>query len=560
MAPSASPLAQRYQQLLEGSGEKQILECGEWIRFRPKWLQATLESSQCLMATLLRLPKTVQCYMHKRKWCGTYWCSYYEPYQRRSYEEPYRRWSWDPDWRLRTSYNTRAEDHPVYGVLQLWGTVLCLQNKRQQHSGLLDPDEGLSPIFYAAREGDDRLLMSLLCIITLSQIVRYLDASNDSKSSLDFVRRRCQSEQALTLRQWMEELRACRRHGQGPIVDVDSLFSVMAQRQNFVLPARATRRQKSFDVNSRRFTFGDLVRHVRTTMSYYGYSYADAVFLQEQLLRAMDSLELRVHPAQRLRPAPSTRKRPTPRRYHHFSRATTRKQLAVYEYDSDYNQDNLDESFDAELASDGRDNTTNNFNDGLARKRNAPNAEHLTGSLSAESLEVQRAEAVHDEESVEPAPECEYELVVDDITTNSWVVDGSQFIFDVSEGSLKQEWDLVSNFSAEIDEMSFESATTPDPVPHQTRPSYSQVVRFGQMSAVALTPESPTLCVIPTAPIKGRPPRKQTRIAGNDDDGNVLLFDAETIRDGSKRADRRRQRLNAKYRRRATRYYMTSYA
>jgi hypothetical protein len=564
MAPSESALTQRYQQLAEARDEKLIPESAAWARLwsNPTCVRTVLESSQRIIVTLLRIPKRkCEHYICKRTLHGTYWCDYVEPYKRWSCEEPSRSCrslSGCPQWNLLTSYDTHAGDHPVYGVLSLWETVLCTQNNRRPISGSGDLGEGLSAIGYAACKGSDCMVMSFLCVVVLSRIAKYLAATQDSASSLDFLRLRCQRGQALTIRQWLEQLcsQAKRTGTKEPSVDLDSLSYLLAQSRYSVLAwtasCRTIRAQKSRNITSRRFTLGDLVREVRRMISR---SFADAVFLEEQILRATDSLELRVHPEQRVRTATPIRERPTPIRRYHFSRVTTRKQqLAVYECDSDYNQDSLDDSGGAELASDGGDNMTDNFNDGLARKRNAPNVEHLTGSISSENPEVQRAEAAHDEESVEPAPECEYELVVDDITTNSWVVD--QFIFDVSEGSLKQEWNLVSNFSAEIDEMSFESATTPEPMPHQTRPSYSQVVRFGQMSAV---PESPTLRVIPMTPNKGRPPRKQTRIAGNDDDGNVLLFDAETIRDGSKRADRRRQRLNAKYRRRVTRYYMTSY-
>jgi hypothetical protein len=522
-------------------------------------MRTAVDWSQHIMAALLRLPKRKGYYVYKQK--REWYCS--------------------------------AEDHPVYGMLKLWEIVLCSQSHGQLHSGLVDlggvdpcpqrdwrhclePNhvaQPLSPIFYAARKGNYDMVVSFLSIIVLSQIVRYLDESNDSTSSLNFVRLRCRAEGALSFRQWLEELcvRRKRKQAEGPPVDCDSLFTVLAKSRTRALakinPCRFKRAQKSLNIKSCKFTVGDLIREVHKMIRG---ERNDAALLREQILRAMDSLESRINPER----APSV---PTQRRFRKV--ATTKQRRPVYEYDSGCDQDILDEDRDDEFtieehdygggqamfdkdqrdefASKGQGSISDGFDDSnhflqkncLLPTTNMP-ADSCVDSMHALTAEDRRTEEVLDDvESLRSVSDCDGELAVYDFTTSSWVVDGSQYMAAMEEGSPRQEWDTFSIVSSDMDEMPFQSVAAPDGVVQPTRPSYSQVLQSGPMPVAIPMSE---LKVIQATPTKNNAPHKQTPAAADVSDRGDLLFDAESIRDGAKWVGHRRPRLHAIHHRRAT--------
>jgi hypothetical protein len=76
-------------------------------------------------------------------------------------------------------------------------------------------------------------------------------------------------------------------------------------------------------------------------------------------------------------------------------------------------------------------------------------------------------EAANNKEQLETAPDCDSELEAEDITAGGWVVDKSQYVADADEATSNREWDIVSNFSADIGGMSFQSIDAFEPAPHQ---------------------------------------------------------------------------------------------
>jgi hypothetical protein len=399
----------------------------------------------------------------------------------------------------------RVLKDPVYAVLNLWEIVLCTPGMLQHHAGSAGLDKGFSFILYAARKGNYKMLKSMLCEVVLSRMIKKLAASNTSTASLEFVRLRCRMVHALTLREWLEKYNT---RADGPAVDLDSLFSILASH------ARRSRK----NVITQRYTFGSIVRRVRTMIA----DDADAGWLREQVMRAMDSLESHVCP----KPVPPVRKPPK----HH--KKPPRPSLNFDEYGVGCDGDTLDENHDDEFSSDDGRSTPSERSNSPQNTSNAQIADHFTASPhSVLAGDPRTKETANDGESPEHVPHREYEMeACDDITINSWVVDMTA----KDDASSHLEWDLLSNFSADIDEMSFQSVVASEQEPRRTGLSYSQALKSGQALTMMSIPESKTLRA-PETHIKSSVSLKKKLEADNGDDIEFLLFDAESIRDGVKR-------------------------
>jgi hypothetical protein len=408
-------------------------------------------------------------------------------------------------YRSPSNYSRVLED-PVYAVLNLWEIVLCTPGKFQHHAGSAGLDKGFSFILYAAHKGSYQMLKSMLCVVVLSRMIKKLAACNTSTASLEFVRLRCRRAHALTLREWLEKYNT---RDDGPAVDLDSLFSILASH---------ARRSRNIFVRQR-YTFGSIVRRVRTMIA----DDADAGWLREQIMQAMDSLESHVCP----KPVPPVQKPPK----HH--KKPPRPSLNFDKYGVGCGGDALDENHDDEFSSEDGRITLSERSNSPQNTSNAQIADHFTASPhSVLAGDPRTKETANDGESPEHVPHCEYEMEArDDITINSWVVDMTA----KDDASSHREWELVSNFSADIDEMSFQSVATSEQEPRRTGLSYSQALKSGQALTMTSVPESKTLHAPLAADIKSSVSLKKKLEADNGDDSEFLLFDAESICDGVKR-------------------------
>jgi hypothetical protein len=460
---------------------------------------------------------------------------------------------------LRLGHRGRVlEDRPACTVLNLWEVVLCAPNKLQQHTGSAGLDEGFSFIFHMAHKRNYHMLRSVLCVIIVSRMIKDLDACKESTPSLEYVRLRCLRTHALTLREWLGVYNA---RAYGPSVDLDSLFSMLAYD---------ARRSTCKSIVRHRHTFGGIVSRVRAMMA----GDADAGWLREHMLRAVDSLESRVHP--KLKPVPLMQSLAEPtaaavveqhseipprpphdvqgpqkwivKKHSHgdyrepkmrsnlMAKRSRRPFLNFDEHEFDCGGDTLDENRDDFSSEDGCSTPAEDLSNSPQLTSNAQVVDHFTGSWRSVVADERRAkETVNDEESLEPVPYREYELEgCDDITITSWVVDRDQYMTATEDASSHREWDMVSSFSADIDEMSFQSVAVSEQGPHRTGLSYSQALKSGQAPTMTSIPESNIL----RAPcIKRNVSPKQKVKADDDDDSEFLLFDAESIRDGVKRQE-----------------------